>query len=130
MSREMECYVGMPIPYIVTQEKPTLTAVHPDWYEKGTASIEYYWDHQIYSILLRVLEVAFPNDDWGGYSTRTSGKRVKKREQFSRWLKDPKKSRSVTLKKLNADKVLSVADKRQLKKDAGIRMLKAKVYEA
>ena len=74
--------------------------------------------------------MAFPREDWGGYSTKSSARRVKKRDQFARWLKDPKKSRSVTVKKLNMDKVLSVADKRKMKKDAGIRVLKAKIYEA
>jgi len=44
-------------------------------------------------------------------------------------LKDPKKKRSEMLIKLNADKDLSKADKRKLKKDAGIRVAKAKVYE-
>jgi len=128
MSREMECYVGMSIPFIVIEDKP-LKAVHPDWYEPGTASITYYWDRQIYSILQRVLDVAFPNEDWGGYSTKISAKRVTKRERFARWLKDPKKKRSEMLLKLNADKDLSKDDKRKLKKDAGIRVAKAKVYE-
>ncbi len=129
MSLDMECYVGMPIPYIVTEDKPSVFGVHPDWYKEGTASISYYWDAKIYALLQRVLEVALPKDDWGCYSSKITASREKKRVQFTKWFQDPKKIRSKTLQKLNADKILSKTEKIKIKREAGIRTLKAKVFK-
>jgi hypothetical protein len=122
MRREMECYVGMQIPYIVISEKP-IVGVHPDWYE-GDASASYYWDQQIYGIVKRVLEVAFPAYDWEQYSTKIKTRRKKKVDQFMGWFKDPKKKREPLLKKLSEDKVLSQKEKIEIRKKVGVRTFK------
>lgn len=126
MAREMECYVGMQIPYIVIAESP-IQAVHPDWYV-GNASVPYYWDQKIYGILKRVLIVAFPKFDWDQYTTKIANKRDKKIKQFMLWFNDPKKKRDKLLVKLNEDKVLSPQDKRDIKEKIGMRVFKVKKF--
>jgi len=127
MKRQMECYVGMQIPFIVISERP-IVAVHPDWYENN-ASIAYYWDQQIYGILKRVLEVAFKEYDWDQYSTKIRKRREKKIDQFLKWFKDPKKKKPNLLEKLRTDPVLSQKDKSHIKIKAGIRTFKRKILE-
>jgi DNA polymerase elongation subunit (family B) len=127
MSREMECYVGMQIPYVVIAEKP-IQCVHPDWYE-GNASVSYYWDQQIFGILKRVLEVAFPSHDWEQYNTKIATRREKKKQQFLTWFDDPKRKRDVLLKKLKDDNVLSPMDKAEIRKKIGHKVFKIRTFD-
>jgi len=90
--REMEYYVGMRVPYIVTAEKP-LVASHPEWYEPGTASTTYYWDKQVYSICERILQAVFKDYDWAQYTTKIVARRQKKVDQYKKWLDDPKRAK-------------------------------------
>lgn len=127
-AKSMEFYIGMPIPYIVTKEKP-MEAVHPDWYVPGTASLDYYWDRLTFGVLGRILKVSFPSYDWDVFNTKTYERRKKKIDQFNRWFKDPKKKRPIVLKKLNEDKVLSENDKRAIKKAASIKTFKVEQHK-
>ena len=115
--RELEYYVGMRVPYIVTHDKP-LEAVHPSWYEPGMASSLYYWDKQIYSICQRILEAVFKDYDWTQYTTKVIEKRKKKAEMYKKWLSDPKrqteKRKSTTNKKISECVIISQEQKNEL----------------
>lgn len=118
--REFEYYIGMRVPYIVTSDKP-IEASHPSWYEKGAASVIYYWDKQIFAICQRILEAVFKEYDWSQYSSKIKNKRQKKIEQYKRWLKDPKKmktfkSKEKTIAKIKECKVISDEQREELLK--------------
>jgi len=101
-----EFYVGMHIPYIVTEKNPRLQGIHVDDFD-GTYSKEYYWDMKIYGLLLRLLACVFPKYDWDQYLFETIAKRKKKMTMYRKWLNDPKKKREYVEERINNDRFLS-----------------------
>lgn len=73
--------VGQYIPFIATVGKP-LEGVHPELWD-GTCDYTYYWNTRVYAILKRVLDVAFPDEDWDQFDELTEAqlKRKLKKEQ-------------------------------------------------
>lgn len=127
-NREEQFYVGMRIPYIVVSEKP-LEAVHPSWYEPGSASPTYYWDKQIYSICERILEACFKNYDWSQYTTKTQDRRKKKMDGYQKWLTDEKgmkgKKLEKRIKSITDCKIITSSQKKELleKFNCGIQVV-------
>lgn len=113
IEQNKEFYVGMLIPYIITNSSPTLTAIHADDYA-GQYDKVYYWDKKIYAILKRIVECVYPDYDWCQYEFSTLERRNKKILQYQKWLADPKKKKDAIIEKINADKILSAANKTAL----------------
>lgn len=68
---------GTRINYVIAETTPKQVAVHVDDFD-GTWDKKYYWDTQIYSPLMRILQVAFPKkEDWDVYLTSTAEKKAK-----------------------------------------------------
>jgi hypothetical protein len=65
-AKNREMYIGMPVPFIVTESKPRLNGVYFEDFD-GKYDIKYYWDKRFYPQLLRVLCSCFPDDDWMKY---------------------------------------------------------------
>ena len=62
-ARGGEYYVGMKVPYIVTDASKALVAVHADDFD-GTYDHRYYWDKIIYPPSFRILEVCYGHVAW------------------------------------------------------------------
>lgn len=68
---------GAYIKFIVTSTEGGIQATSPLNYDNDYDSI-YYWNVRLYAVLQRVLEAAFPEDDWEQYLIETKKKRKKK----------------------------------------------------
>jgi DNA polymerase, archaea type len=108
-----EFYVGMFVPYIITDSSKTLTAIHADDYN-GVYDKIYYWDKKIYALLKRIALSVFPEYDWDQYEFHTIERRKKKISQYKKWLSDPKKKKSEIIEKIKNDKLLSDKNKSDL----------------
>lgn len=67
---------GTRITYIISTATPKQVAVHVDDFD-GTWDKKYYWDTQIYSPLMRVLQVVWPEEDWELHLMSVEDKRMK-----------------------------------------------------
>lgn len=100
--------VGSYIPFIITEGKP-LSGVHPELWN-GHYDTTHYWNKAIYALLKRVLEVAFPDENWDQYDELTEAqiKRKKKAEERAANPKAKKKRKTkvVELKESASRKAL------------------------
>lgn len=100
--------VGSYIPFIITEGKP-LSGVHPELWD-GHYDTTHYWNKAIYALLKRVLEVAFPDENWDQYDELTEAqiKRKKKAEERAANPKAKKKRKTkvVELKESASRKAL------------------------
>jgi len=62
-ARGGEYYVGMKVPYVITESSPTLVGVHAEDFD-GKYDHRYYWDKVIYPPSYRILEVCYPHVSW------------------------------------------------------------------
>ena len=99
---QREFYIGMQIPYIITDKK-NKGAVHVDDYN-GLFDRDYYWE-RLYAPIQRVLAVCFPTFDWSIYG----------------------KTKRVSRKKKEIEKVKEVPKKRGFIKKKGGFILKKKI---
>lgn len=90
--------VGQYIPFIATAGKP-LQGVHPELWD-GTCDYIYYWNTRVYAILKRVLEVAWPDEDWDQFDELTEAQLKRKLRKESGVTKTRKKR---TTKVVSAD---------------------------
>ncbi len=124
IQRNKEFYVGITIPYIVTESKPKLQGVHIDDYG-GVYDKKYYWDKRTYHPLKRFLECVFPDEDWHQYEFTLIEKRKKRFEQYSKWLgeKSKAKRKDEYIERIKNEKseALSPAQRKQLLVQAGVR---------
>jgi DNA polymerase elongation subunit (family B) len=67
IEQKREFYIGMQIPYIITDKKGK-GVVHVDDFT-GAFDREYYWE-RLYVPLARVLSACFPTFDWGVYKDK------------------------------------------------------------
>jgi len=92
--------VGQYIPFIATEGKP-LQGVHPELWG-GTCDYVYYWNTRVYAILKRVLEVAWPDEDWDQFDELTEAQKKRKAKKEAGGTKTRKKRKT---------KVVEVEDK-------------------
>lgn len=83
--------VGSTIPFIVTEGKP-LQGVHPEKWD-GEYDKVYYWNTRVYAILKRVLEVAYPDENWDEFDEMTEKQRERKLKAEERKLKGTTRTR-------------------------------------
>ena len=77
------------IPYIVTETGP-LGGIHAELWDGKTYDKMYYWNKQVYPLLERVLEVAFPDVDWTQYH-ELNERQMKKKLRDADKLANPEK---------------------------------------
>jgi DNA polymerase elongation subunit (family B) len=66
IDNDMEFYVGMKIPYIITSSKPKLGAVHPDIFDPDRDKFDTvcYWNSKIFPAIERIIMAVYPDHDW------------------------------------------------------------------
>jgi DNA polymerase I len=69
-ARGGEYYIGMKVPYVITESTPKLVGVHVDDFA-GVYDHRYYWDKIIYPPSFRILEVCYPHVSWKDLFVKT-----------------------------------------------------------
>lgn len=123
-----EFYVGMKVEFVVTSVKPNLDGVLRSDYEDAAGKIayaaEYYWDRVIYPASLRILQVCFPEKDWGVWLIEERRRRRVLVERYKKWLRDPKRVRkAVEQIRANPKGLLRPEDIEELRRSPRIRTI-------
>lgn len=116
---------GTRINYVITETNPKQVAVHVDDFD-GKWDKKYYWDTQIYSPIMRVLEAAFPNEKWDIHLTSTAEKEAKlkakeeakkKKEELAIVRAEKKKERETARKLREQEREQKKAEREAKKKE-------------
>lgn len=106
---------GIFVPIICTgHDDKGYIGVHPDSNEwKGKIDRDYIWCNQILPKISRLTEVIAPQFDWKQYDPQIVTQRLKKIDQYKKWLSDTAKNQQV-IDKIQKDVVLSDKQKSEL----------------
>lgn len=133
---------GTRINYIISSASPKQIATYVDDFD-GTWDKKYYWDTQIYSPIMRILQVVWPAEDWEQYLVSAEEKRKKLllaqeaaqkktellelREKKKKEREEARKLREAEREKKKIELEKQKAEREALKKEKESKQLKLKL---